>query len=141
MKLSTAIRMGSLLIENPQAGNVRACAITMACLSTGFQQQRGMGDDAYSHVAKTWPWVITAKAVCPCGTVHPMSFSDSSLLTGSEVIWGVFDHHVMGDRTMTIEQLADFIASIEPEESCQDQQPSQIVVKDAPSTESVEVSS
>ena len=136
MKLSTAIRMGSLLIENPQAGNVQACAITMACLSMGCTQVL----DYYWYVAKTWPWVITAKAMCPCGKMHPMSFNDSTTLTGSEVIWGPFDHHVMGDRTMTIEQLADFIASIEPEEvECQ--QPSQIAVKDAVSTELVEASS
>jgi hypothetical protein len=135
MKLSTAIRMGSLLIENPQAGNVRACAITMACLSMGCTQVL----DYYWYVAKTWPWVITAKVVCPCGKKHWPSLHDDDSLYGTEVIWGPFDHHVMGDRTMTIEQLADFIASIEPEEECQ--QPSQSLVADVPSMESVEVSS
>jgi hypothetical protein len=142
MKLSTAIRMGSLLIENPQAGNVKACAITMANLATGFEiLPNQLNNDHYSQLTQTWPWIITAHAQCPCG-------SDKHILDGTELIWGPFDHHVMwpvhqsglfGGYSMTIEQLADFIASIEPEEECQ--QPSQSLAKDVPSTESVEVSS
>jgi hypothetical protein len=118
MRLSEAIRMGSLLIENPQAGNVKACAITMACLSMGHGNQQ-MILDYYTYILRTWPWVATAKVPCPCGNKHDSSLIPNEKLSGTEIIWAPFDQHVMNNTngyTMTIEQLADFIASIEPVE-------------------------
>jgi hypothetical protein len=119
MKLSEAIRLGSLLVPQPEAGNIEACAITMACLSTGYvKSDRPMWEDWYSYIAETWPWTVKAAVACPCGRSHMMPPGDG-LLHGFEVIWGVFDHHVMDDMfgcRMTIEQLADYIATIEPQD-------------------------
>lgn len=121
MKLSEAVRLGSLLVPEPQAGNVQACAITMAALATGFKMaEHPLHGDWYGYIAQRWPWTITAKAACPCGKLHlPARSNSDGLLHGSEVIWGPFDEHVAiaSSHQMTIEQLADWIASIEPEET------------------------
>jgi hypothetical protein len=109
--------MGSLLIEDPQGGNIRACAITMAGMATGFVPETVLGFDYYSYVASTWPWIVNKEVPCPCGKRHPMSLTDSAVLAGSEIIWSPFDHHVMGNvngYSMTIEGLADWIRTIEP---------------------------
>jgi hypothetical protein len=115
-RLSDAIRLGSLLIEEPQGGNIRACAITMAGMATGFvPETNALGFDYYSYVASTWPWIINKEIPCPCGKLHPFSLATN--LYGTEIIWSPFDHHVMDDvngYSMTIEGLADWIRTIEP---------------------------
>jgi hypothetical protein len=118
MRLSEAIRMGSLLIEEPRAGDVHACAITMAGLATGFVLPvYKLGQDYYTHVNATWPWLRGKRVPCPCGQQHMVGAD--MLLHGNEIVWGVFDHHVMNNvngYSMTIEGLADWIRTIEPEE-------------------------
>ena len=120
MRLSEAVRIGSLLIEEPRGGDIKACAITMAGLATGFVSTPNIGglyDDRYMHVTRTWPWICGKEVLCPCGGPHyPFN---KNVLWGTEIIWGMFDQHVMGKVngfSMTIEGLADWIRTIEPEE-------------------------
>lgn len=114
MRLSDAIRLGSLLVPEPQAGDINACAITMACKASG-----GV-NNLYIHLAEQWPWLGTTLVPCPCGVEHVIMYNGHSWtiddLTGSAIIFAPFDAHVMGDCTMTIDQLADWIRSIEPNE-------------------------
>lgn len=115
MRLSETIRLGSLLVLNPEAGNINACAITMAALAGGFQQRSKHA--WYQEVVKEWPWLNQTRTACPCKTGrHALPH----YLKGAEIIWQPFDCHVAGsihDYRMTIDQFADWIASIEPPET------------------------
>lgn len=107
MRLSVALRMGSLLVAKPQGGDVRACAISMANLATNGYQAVCLDDiQSYSNILLTYPWLVDCSAICPIC---------SNSLTQNEIMWHPFDHHVISQQ-MTIEQLADWIASIEPQE-------------------------
>lgn len=104
MKLSVAVRLGSLLVPKPESGNIEACAITMACLAVGVTER---GLDMYGEISQKWPWINSARAICPaCGDV----------MYDISILYHPFDWHVTAKRhgEMSIERLADFIASIEP---------------------------
>lgn len=114
MKLSDAIRLGSLLVAEPQAGDIDACAVTMAVLATGGCQS---DKTYYTDLNEQWPWLAQTIIDCPCENKHRMTLRSDGKLHGSAIVFIPFDEHVMGDKSMTIEQLADWIASIEPEEA------------------------
>jgi hypothetical protein len=110
LKLSQAIRLGSLLIEEPRLGIITHCAIGMALAAHSVKLD--MSRDVCEQVCNFWedhyPWIRTARTHCPQCDWY---------LDGASLIFHPFDCHVMADKTMTIEQLCDFIASIEPSES------------------------
>lgn len=116
MKLSIAIRMGSLLIHNPEASKWDRCAFGMASLASGgsfagteYDVARAISRDVYEK----WPWLIDFRHDCPkCG----------KRLYGGECVWHLFDRHIMPGG-MTMEQLADFVSSIEPAEVLEPQAP------------------
>lgn len=103
MKLSEAIRLGSMLVT-PQA-NLFGCAITMAVRATGDISIFAYGET----LLERWPWLDLAVANCPqCGQV----IGERRDVVG-EIIFHVFDSHVI-EGHMTIDEMADWVASIEP---------------------------
>jgi hypothetical protein len=109
MRLSEAIRLGSLLITEPEAGRADRCAIGMANAATGKRVQMSgdfRQDDAGEYANRSaftsqWPWTQWVGIKCPichwtCSVVH------------------LFDRHVMEDRTMTLEQLCDLVDAVDP---------------------------
>jgi hypothetical protein len=107
VRLSEAIRMGSLLIEEPRATDINACAVTMACNAIGVQvESEPLAKDYYNHLLENWPWLQGKTVTCPFKRYE---------LTGTTIVWLPFDQYVMSGK-MTIDQLADWIRSIEPEE-------------------------
>lgn len=117
MRLSEEIRLGSLLVAEPQRNDVRSCAIGMANLSVGWHAADDKDRAAYDEIHKRHPWLLYMSSACPV-CARPM--------VGHEAVWHPFDGHVMQWKyegykvvpipSMTIEQLADFIASLEPSE-------------------------
>ena len=113
MKLSDAILIGSAVVK-PRPGKVyfrdenSGCAIGMAVIGAGGKWiRRGLDSVEFLH---WWPWVHNfAKRPCPCQSVRPMARVRS-------LIPHLFDQHVFGQRDWTIEQLAQWIATIEPPE-------------------------
>lgn len=112
LKLSEAIRLGSLLIQEPKESDTNSCAVGMALRAIGdnrvFSQDQSSDDlhIPYRAVVKTWPWLDQKSTYCPWCDCHVFS---------SGCIWHPFDSHVMRGE-MTIEQLADWIATIEPDD-------------------------
>lgn len=109
MKFSDAILAGSVLVPEIKHGDINACALGMAADAVGIPRtdQREGNMPRYNAIYKQWPWLLTAGENCPkCGVRH----------WESEVIFHVFDRHVMGDRSMTLEQLVDYVRTIEPAE-------------------------
>jgi hypothetical protein len=114
MKLSEAIRLGSLMVAEPRAEDTSRCAIGMALLSQGIVPL-GLRAD-YRTFADLYPWLRPIAKRCPMCCAE---------LLGLSIVWHPFDEHVMrcfGDkRGMTIEQLADWVATFEPPESSPEQ--------------------
>jgi hypothetical protein len=120
MKLSEAIRLGSLLVPNPEEGWLGGCAITMALKAVSRFDMA----TAYEILPDEWPWLksvrpLSIKCPCPpCPVLLPVyligegGFRDPY----SSLLFHAFDVHVC-EGEMSIEQLADFIASIEPPDS------------------------
>lgn len=121
MRLSIGIMMGRHTIENPVGGILDACAIPMALNSVGrkllgapdrgitiFEAELYPGND-YSQIVEEWPWLIGFKTQCKwC--------DDGCILYGTQIIFHPFDTHVMRNGTITLEQMCDWIHSIEPAE-------------------------
>jgi hypothetical protein len=71
MRLSEAIRLGSLAIENPRAGDTRYCAIGMGLRAIGKCDLSDVSCDVsilndnyranYDALAAAWPWVARIK--------------------------------------------------------------------------------
>jgi hypothetical protein len=107
VRLSEAIRLGSLLVERPMQGVTTSCAIGMGLLANGIKPVGNHIDEHadYDAIQNLYPWLIKRNIKCPRCSIFVL---------GSGILWHPFDSHVMEDKDMTIEQLADFIASIEP---------------------------
>ena len=113
MKLSDAILIGSAIVK-PRPGKVyrpeenSGCAIGMAVIGAGGKWiQRGLDSVEFLH---WWPWVNNSvKRPCRCQSVRPVARVGS-------LIPHLFDRHVFGQCDWTIEQLAEWIATIEPPE-------------------------
>lgn len=106
MRLSEAIAMGRVLVDRMEVAALHGCALGMALKAVG-----GITTiEGYERVRREWPWVMTAQYHCQnCATEDKFKFSGS-------VIYRAFDQHVMTDKTMTLDQLIDWVRSVEPEE-------------------------
>jgi hypothetical protein len=99
MKLSEAILLGAMM--RPQAFRALftddgACALGGALLAVGAS-----GEPALRSVRNRWPWVFTVSAECPsCGRSCP--------------VFGIITH-LNDTHRWTREQMAGWVASIEPE--------------------------
>lgn len=108
-KLSEAIMLGIGTVEHMIAGNMNACAFGIALNAMGVPQlvDPMQNDARYSAVDTLWPWTKDNATNWPIGGCHMISWQST--------IWATFDLKVMFDKTMTIEQLADWVRSVEPE--------------------------
>jgi hypothetical protein len=101
MKLSEAILLGAMV--SPQAFRALfrddgACALGGALLAVG-----AIGEPALRSVRRRWPWVVAVSANCPsCGCSCP--------------VFGVITH-LNDTHRWTREQVAGWVASIEPAEA------------------------
>jgi len=127
MRLSEAIRLGSLLIPEPQMGELSKCALGMAAIAKGHQIQ-GDANREYEYFLQTWPWLKDVSIKCPCSPCAArlgVVDEDQCVLEDVQVVWHIFDEHVMHtlpsalSQHWTLEQLIDFIASIEPREAAE----------------------
>ena len=117
MRLSEAIMLGRHTIQSPECGNINACAIPMALNSVGRDLLYCEdGNLPYATITEQWPWLEEIAdngggVKCPCCP---------SVLGYSEIVWHPFDCHVMGNfpnyPRLTLEQMCDWIRSIEPAE-------------------------
>lgn len=113
LRLAEAIRMGSLLIPEPCAGRADRCAIGMANAANGCRfpmrdLDDSVGEDLnWSKLYAQYPWLSGIVTPCPHCTTQ---------LHNAAIISHLFDLHIMGvlDHSMTLEQLCDFIESIDP---------------------------
>jgi hypothetical protein len=114
MRLSEAILLGRHLIANPAASDLSRCALGMALGATGYQVcggDDGRGSDGeYALVTTRWDWLQTFNVECPlCGQ---RNYSYSS-------VTHMFDLHVITEGAWTLEQLCDWVRSIEPNEDAE----------------------
>lgn len=93
MKLSTAMMLGSTTCKM-KWGNIQTCAIGAALNALGEPTKH-----RYERAIELWPWL---DAPSPHDTDHLMD------------IYTRFDTQVCRGR-MTLEQLADYIKSVEPD--------------------------
>jgi hypothetical protein len=98
MKLSEAILLGAMM--SPQAFQALfrddgTCALGAALLAIG-----PVSEPALRSVCKRWPWAVTVSVDCPgCGRSCP--------------VFGVITH-LNDTHRWTREQIADWVASVEP---------------------------
>lgn len=121
MRLSDAIALGRTLIgsvkgclfEKHGDGNLFGCALGMGVAAVGRQEQameRGQ-DCSHEEPLSIWPWLEISDLVPKCGCSKKML---SYRVNGFASIVHMFDHHVGVD--MTMEQLIDYVRSVEPNE-------------------------
>src|ERR1700682_2924146 len=109
MRLGEELRLGSLLVMKPEAGDVRACAIGMANLAIGYRATSEGERAAYHKIVHRHPWIRRTELRCP---LRSCNFYEINRVIerceGSEaiILYHPFDSHVMKGE-MTIEQLAD----------------------------------
>lgn len=116
LQLSEAIRLGSLMVSDPRACDIERCAITMALKAIGAMPENL--DDARAY--RVGQWNVLAYPEQTLRDAYP--WIDGSfhcrwcdlLLRAEGVICHPFDVHVMASRRATIEELCDWIATIEP---------------------------
>lgn len=99
------------------------CALGMAGMVAGCETSRlkiafyQSGDHipmypAYEEICRVWPWLDGKKVTIPCDC----EYAGCSRHTGM-VIAHLFDKHVMSThKHWTLEQLIDWVRSVEPEE-------------------------
>jgi hypothetical protein len=93
LRLSEAIRLGSLLLPDPQAGNTKSCAIGMALLAHGLVP---VGAD-YNRIRRLYRWLEKSTHPCPwCSQTE----------SGIWLIAHPFDAHVT-PRQITLDQLCE----------------------------------
>lgn len=116
MRLSEAILLGSTSVRplagrmiKFQNGETFGCALGMACTAAAvpFFQSQEFYDE--------WPWLKNHFTLPCCG--------GQTEYFGSSVIVHVFDYHIMevNKPHWTLEQLVDWVRSVEPPEPDQEQ--------------------
>lgn len=106
IKLSEYIMLGIGTVETMVAGDINSCALGIALNAAGvpaINKVSWMSVNArYFALYVMWPWLSEP--------VEPTSRVD-----WCDAVWTRFDNCVIRDRSMTIEQLADYVKSVEPE--------------------------
>lgn len=122
MRLSEAIMLGRHLVTDPQPYEINSCALGMALRAMGlpFAEIWMLG---YAHAVIWWPWLempAASEGIMPCGCS-----ADDRHNTHMKVLMHLFDGHVVPEdpeaKRMTLEQLVDWVRSVEPEEEQQTQ--------------------
>jgi hypothetical protein len=117
LQLSEAILLGSTMIR-PKRGVFLSSDLTQGCAFGMANRANGGGN------AGTWPWTMVArhaKLPCDCrgeelmaGMGYSASRASVECCYANQIVH-LFNQHVI-DGSWTIEQLADWVRSIEPPE-------------------------
>ena len=117
MRMSDAIMLGSMMLK-PFAGCRDnglggGCALGMADVAAG----------GHYFCESTYPWINNTKIGLPCGCTGTVmggpgnypyySFGDELV---SQAIIHLFNYHVMTKKDWTLEQLVDWVRSVDPKE-------------------------
>lgn len=117
MRLSEAIFMGRHTIDRPLAGCIDACAIPMALNAAGVKMDIEATDGifrCYAALAEEWPWLNKMSGThCPFCKPYCHEFGSGSAIRG--IVPHVFDNHVC-TKQITLEQMCDWLRTIEPDE-------------------------
>lgn len=115
MRLAPAILLGSKLIR-PRArgfgnpGSSEGCAIGMAVVATGDAATDLIPEEALNArgavFQERWPWV-SVRVLYPCSCCPGRADSVDVIITH------LFDYHVIDQSDWTIEQLADWVESVD----------------------------
>lgn len=124
MRLSEAIATGRMLVHAVPGvvlsyDGLNGCALGMGYIANGGQIDFTVGIGLETPM-RTWPWLAESHALpCRCNI--------SCGLTNAQIIAHLFDYHIMGceiglsqgegvEQDWTLDQLIDWIASVEPAE-------------------------
>jgi hypothetical protein len=147
MKLSEAILLGSTVVTTKAgalhfSGENAGCALGMAAIASGCtfspaERQIPVKDLRTVNVEDIWgPWLLRV-VIRPCDCRAPIKLSSLRLkeitayLVGrgsgtlprgmriKDIVAHLFDHHVMGKRDWTLDQLVGWLESWEPKEPAQ----------------------
>lgn len=113
MKLSEAIRLGAMWTKQgvqteSMLSSIAPCALGAALLAIGKQKATPESPHGYKTVTDTWPWLKT-KMRDPVGGMEA---------TAMEIIWLLNDGF-----HWTRERIADWVATVEPQETLRDPLP------------------
>jgi len=116
MRLSEQILLGSMTLvpvayKRHSGDQIQGCALGMA------ETASGISDYGAEH---RWPW-LNGNTACPCGCKTYKQrggkiFIACPIESYAQAIAHIFNEHVMEDKTWTLEQLVDWIRSVEPAE-------------------------
>ena len=114
MLFSDALLLGSTLLKPipyyRRKGSDMGCAVGMAETAIGLDSRIFGAEDK-------WSWLNTKLSVklLPCGCNIAKIYLEEYI----GAIIHIFNEHVCEDKTWTLEQLVDWIRSVEPKEECQ----------------------
>lgn len=111
MRLSEAIALGRVMVNELKAKDLHGCALGMAANAVGISR-------CYCAIEAAWPWLKLPAPGPNCCNHVPTTARDSM-----SYIWHLFDSHVMRLRDWTLDQLIDWVRANEPEETPQIEQP------------------
>jgi hypothetical protein len=115
MRLSDAIALGRTLKKPVRGmmgiGTNHGCALGMADAGVGGAK---FGNEFATELC-TWPW-LSGNTRLPCGCRSRRGFSSNH----AGIIAHLFDEHVFEKEDWTLDQLIDWVRSVEPaEENCE----------------------
>jgi hypothetical protein len=84
------------------------------------------GKDGRAEVLYPWIAEVMVDYPCNCGRYHPCGPRAQAV----SVIAQIFNIHVMGDKTWTLERLADWIESVDPTPRSQVEAVESIAIRD-----------
>lgn len=114
IRLSDAIALGRKVVE-PAKGLIlstdgkRGCALGMGFVGAGLSYS-GSQVNCYLDIKEKWDWLCLHTNKWPC-------FCNRGLTVYMDLIAHIFDNHVRSRQDWTLDQLIDYVRSIEPPES------------------------
>lgn len=120
MRLSEAIATGRVLVL-PSSGSEwfqdgSGCARGMALEAVGKRLEVTRGQENWKRFLAEWPWTAELHTKKPCDCIFPFSFGSASEATVCGWIVHLFDLHVANTEDWTLDQLIDWVRSVEPAE-------------------------
>jgi hypothetical protein len=118
MRLSEQILLGRHLVEKPSASDLNACALGMGMKAEGIATEH-RGQPNYRGLVRRWPWLLDDYQEKPCRCITVLDVDDDiKSETYCAAIAHLFDRHIIGTApSWTLEQLVDYVRSVEPEEA------------------------
>src|SRR5690349_9489718 len=113
MKLSEAMMLGSVTCEMKPA-DFDTCALGAAGNAVGIPRKDKCHGFRLTAISNYWPWIAVSSKGCDGHSKDFVSMFSNGESTWAEQIFYRFDRSVVREKTMTLEQLVDYVRSIEP---------------------------